>query len=531
MSESENIKGLVSAGQLAKRMVIGYLIKLHGAKDAIVGGRMEPNDDWNQRVEEAYSRATGGLEFDPTLKMTPRAAFYAQGFPGEGKSTAFKIAARDLAKLLELRLVVDPSPDYEPNSDRDFVFITENLAGQNSIIDVGGIPDVQERQLGGKTQRFLIKRVRASFAIASAAAANMILFDDISNASPAIQDTMLSICLENKFQDLQLPRATLMGYTGNYGAMDGTNAMKVSAALRTRVQLFNVEDKCAEWCDRVNKAMAGDAIGSAGVVSFLRAHGDEFFRSPPPKGAKGAIYTYPAPRTWSFFLTEARAFLSLYRQMEKKGDHSLWDVMGYADPWDYLEDSAVSSVGPEAGHKFRVFAQMMYTQAAPLAAAFVEKGALDSEEMKLLKEKVGAGRNADEVGFANQFLDLVIGEVLTDLKGRNRGSTPNFERAHHLVATACYGLMGLPAASTSLAMNTYGTKLLSLAPDLADDRKGNEDVLNTKTIDNILSAVTEACTSSGRSLSKSQSQSIGDALAGRVYLDDDILPVAAPAGA
>ncbi|MCC1496798.1 hypothetical protein [Alcanivorax sp. 1008] len=531
MSESENIKGLVSAGQLAKRMVIGYLIKLHGAKDLIKEGLIEPNTEWNDRVEAAYEAATGGLEFDPALKVTPRAAFYAQGFPGEGKSTAFKIAARDLSRLLRLNCVVDPSPDYEPDQNRDFVFITENLAGQNSIIDVGGIPDVQERMLGGKPQRFLIKRVRASFAIASAAAANLILFDDISNASPAIQDTMLSICLENKFQDLQLPRTTLMGYTGNYGAMDGTNAMKVSAALRTRVQLFNVQDTCHEWCDRINKALAGDPLGSAGTVAFLRAHGDENFRSPPPKGAKGAIYTYPAPRTWSFFLTEARAFLSMYSQMEKKGDHSLWESMGYSDPWDYLEDSAVSSIGPEAGHKYRVFAQMMYTEAAPLARAFVENGSLDDDQMKLLKEKVGAGRNADEVGFANQFLDLVIGEVMTDVKARAQQDSATLAKAHKLVAGACYGLAALPMGCTSLALNTYGTKLLSCAPNLADNRKGNEDVLNTKTIESILDAVTETCTETGRSLSKSQSQGIGDALAGRVYLDDDVMAVATPTGA
>ncbi|MEM7077828.1 MAG: hypothetical protein AAF513_04275, partial [Pseudomonadota bacterium] len=92
---------------------------------------------WNQRIETAW-RALRGVPF-LARSVTPT---YLRGHPGQGKTTSYRVAALQVAALLELEFISNPADDYVPTGS-ELLFVVQELSGQVSAVDFGGIPNVR----------------------------------------------------------------------------------------------------------------------------------------------------------------------------------------------------------------------------------------------------------------------------------------------------------------------------------------------------------------------------------------------------
>lgn len=507
---SEYLKNAVEPEQLARRIAATSLIQLHAAHASTDPG-------WTERVERAFKEVTG-LEWHDGLTKGPSPAYYAQGAPGEGKTTAFKIACKLMGSALNLTVLWDPPTDQlaEVSSlENALVFISENLAGQSSLIDVGGIPDVDSITIAGDSVKAQVKRCRHSFHVAARAKVAMVLFDDISNAYPAVQDTMLSIAEERKFQDLKISSSTVLGYTGNLGAADGTNAMKTSGALRTRVRMFAVQDNPIAWADRVSAMFAKTDLGDGGLSGFMRSHGAEVFRVPPPKTGPDSTRPYPCPRTWSKLIPEARFFTHQMKQHQETGRPGFWEMLGYDDPFKYLLDSASAIVGPAAAQRYSDYVMVAMLTAEPIAEELIRERKLSPESAALLDQNLGNARNSREVDFANQFL-LAVGAKISTLVLASSQPIRTLRELAPAFGSACYELGRMPSGSVALAVTDLGTRLQA-NPLFCDDRAS--DVLSADATDTIVHALKTSAKQAGTILDVSALTALQEALTGVIDAD------------
>lgn len=409
--------------QIISRLSLDMLQRFHSAG---------ANPALDERVEAAWS----GLRGAPFLprSVTPT---YLRGYPGQGKTTSYRIAATRVARLLGLDFIANPPDEFVPSGD-ELLFVVQELSGQVSAVDFGGIPNVQRfaTQNGGE-QAFMTKLANKRLAALRYAGAAVLLLDDFPNASPNIQNVALSILTENRFQGLDLGR-TLVGATGNLGSNDGTHVSATSNAIVTRVANFLVVDSLDQWIERT-QAEYQDATGDAGIAGFLRRYPDCFHM---PKRSRDGV-PYPCPRSWSLFLPKLREILFAYRQRKASSADEPF-------PFDELEFEAAGFLGLEVANRLASYFLSFMQLSDPLAESLVASGAWSEEARAQFRKEYARGYAATAQQFGYQFMtalaDYSAKALLADLPGKAHWSRITRALAEGLYgeridhALICYGV-------------------------------------------------------------------------------------------
>lgn len=471
------------------------------------GSRLNDAIEFNQKVISAYERYVGIPLTEDLIKGKATTTF-AHGEPGHGKSTAFMLAAQVLADLLDMRMVREPTVDYE-YSPNDFVFVTENLAGQNQIIDVGGIPDVTTVPSHRGDDKRMVKRLRHSLCSAVQANASMILFDDITNASPNLQDAMLSVAETGKFQDLQLENGCVVGYTGNFGAADGTFATKLSAALKTRCSIYDVQDSLEDWCART-RAFYNDELGDCGVSDFLQEQkvAGECLFSKPIKSKREKDSPYPCPRTWSKLVTDLRP--AVQRMVHGGNSPYMQALGGPAMSMSQLEIDFGSHVGPQAASALRNWIASRLTDAYPIAKSVMEQGHVTAMMEKKIKLFAGSGKSHKDKNNQRQLIRAIIDKAIGHAAA-NDFSKDSVAEGITAFAQIIAGKHPLHPSETIPGLQAFGERLAAANPVF----KGEDGLVTMEVVDEIIESLAEEYKTNGKAPSESARRTMVAALTGQ----------------
>ncbi|TMO76397.1 hypothetical protein [Pseudoalteromonas aurantia] len=396
---------------IVERLILDMLQKFH-TRGAI--------KDLDERIENAW------LDFRGTTflarSVTPT---YLRGFPGQGKTTSYRVAAMRVADMLNMPFVMNPDEQFTPTG-KELLFVVQELSGQVSAVDFGGIPNVQKFVApNGESQEFMTKIPNKRLAALKYAGASVLLLDDFSNASPNIQNVALSILTENRFQGLDLGN-TLVGATGNLGASDGTHVSSTSNAIVTRVANFIVVDTIDHWIERTQLEFADD-VGDGGISSFLRRYPDLFHA---PKASRDGV-PYPCPRSWSLFVPKLREILFYFKQKKKKEPD-------FCFPFDELESEASGFLGLEVSNRLAIYFLSFMQTSDPLAKRLVDSGKWSDKDRALFKQEYANGYAASSQQFAYQFMtalaDYAAKAFIEDLPDKN-----NWLKIAQALANGLYG--------------------------------------------------------------------------------------------
>jgi len=361
-------------------------------------GKVTPDDvARNAKIEKLWQEWFGSeweLDNDKIISMM------LLGPPGQGKTTAFKQASKRVAEGLGMRYLQNPEDDViiGPN---DFMFVSLEFSGENTITTVGGIPaKTLGRDANGVLdgEEYMTKLASKRLAYARKAGGALLLLDDFPNASPNVQNVGLSLTDEKRFQGLNLS-TVYIGGTGNLGALDGTHTSRLSTALRGRMEIFYTEDKLPSWINRNQKNKDWqDSIGMVGVDGYLMREAQDFAQMPNSKHSGG----FPSPRTWDHFV------ISLRREIRSSGGAG----KGHMNAMAAVESLASSILGLEVGLKFYSYYNSMMLGADPIARKMIMEGEFDK---KAFDAKFGDGYSAEGQHFAYQYATALADYAITQI--------------------------------------------------------------------------------------------------------------------
>jgi hypothetical protein len=315
------------------------------------------------------------------------------GPPGQGKTTSFKQAAMRVAAALEMNFKLNPDDEVSVGPN-DFMFVSQEFSGENTITTIGGIPAKTVDKTDGT--EYMTKLVNKRLAMARKAGGSLLLLDDFPNAAPNVQNVGLALTDEKRFQGLNLDHV-YVGLTGNLGALDGTHTTRLSTALRGRCNIFYTEDKVLNWVTRGQQNRRWrDSIGMVGVDGYLLRETQDFAQMPNTKQSGG----FPSPRTWDHLVIELR------RTIRANGGSG----KGHMKAMAAVEELASSILGLDVGLKFYSYYNSMMLGADPIARKMIMDGEFDE---KAFKSKFGDGYSAEAQHFAYQYATALADYAIT----------------------------------------------------------------------------------------------------------------------
>lgn len=412
------------------------------------------------KIERVFQQRNYGAPFQPRRHVTPS---MLMGFPGHGKTTAFRVAGQRVAQLLGMRLVIDPRPGYTITRD-DIVMITEHLGGLAHAGPIMGIPSavtesVKDEAGHEREVKHTVSLSPRRFAMLRNARAGIVIFDDLSNAALAVQNICLSLFEDKAYNELDLGKRTYVGATGNLGALDGTHtAGKISAAIRTRTKVQLIADTMQDWQQRTYKEYPGEQA-DGGVVQFLASYPD-YFHKPDPKGYSG----YCAPRSWTKLTAEVAEAMRIVRHIQTQ------DIPNEAAIASVLGRVAVASdatIGREAGNRLRLFLQARIIGAAPLAHQAMKDGETPKEPFM---KHLGKGVSSEQHEFAYQYIatlaEVASARVAEAATSHDEDAVKQtYERFAQALLTACD--YGLTEQHAQVALHNIAFRLASLDVGIA----------------------------------------------------------------
>lgn len=353
----------------------------------------------NAKIEKVFEE-----EFGYPIMSRPVTPYHIMGSPGHGKTTCFKVAGKWAAERLGMNFVVNPTDDYELK-DNDLLMVILDLSGETSNIKISGLPTISEYihhldgENNGKSTKYTSSAPPKSLQRLQDATVSMFLFDDVSNASPSIQNICLSVMLEKQYQALNIGKNTFVNSTGNLGALDGTNVSPTSTAMATRRQTYIGFDTPENWSTRTMEQYP-DHIGDAGLGGFFEQHSDCF--SENSKSKKGEPFA--CPRSWSLFTPYAREAMHRYNHQLTKAQ----SLDGIAFDMESFLSKAKGHVGINVTHKLKSYYLSLTNEVTPIANAFLKGEKLSEQQKTILDHHSKTGGSASEFFFG--LLTRTMGE-------------------------------------------------------------------------------------------------------------------------
>lgn len=345
----------------------------------------------NAMIRKVYTEWNHGAEWHDDPDPVPSTMLL--GPPGQGKTTAFREAAKKVAAAMQLKFVDNPSDDYRV-TEEDFLFVSQEFSAENSKISLTGIPAKMTDEVDGIT--YMTQLVNRRLASLRKAGGGLLLLDDFPNASPNIQNVGLSLTEEGRFQGLGL-QGVYVGVTGNLGSVDGTHTGRLSTALRSRCQIYFTQDHLGNFLARERRKFRDD-VGLAGIDGFLERYEQYFMVMPNTKQSGG----FETSRTWSKTIIETR------RAIHRNGGNAQKAL-------PEIRRKASSHIGLEAGQAFYTYMNSLMLNADPLAKEVITEGRLDREK---LEERFKDGFSADQQHFAYQYAvalaDYTVRKIVKD---------------------------------------------------------------------------------------------------------------------
>lgn len=457
--------------RIADALVLDMLHKFHG-RDRERDSRIEAmiaNENHGVFVPRRYVKGTMLL-----------------GFPGHGKTTAYKVAAKRVADGLGMRLLINP-PDTVEVGKNDLLMISQEMSGEVHNTGTTGLPMIrklaaQNNDAQDSEQNVSLPGIPASSSAeytayapdrrlvqSRAAGQCVVLFDDALNAAPNIQNILLALTEEGRYRGLDLGANTYVGLTGNLGSLDGTHVSRAGAAMRTRLKTFLVQDSLEQWTHRTQMECK-TVVGDGGISAFL-AQNTELFHAPNPRG----YGSYPCPRTWSALVAENEEIALTLHHLRENSRLTPAVLEQYLVR---LRDAAIGSVGQAAATKLRAFVHANQTDAIPLARALLKNnGVFDEAQGNLFAQNYGSGSSMGQMEFGHQFA-LAVAEMcaaqvvnaLPKVGEKAPAVTPAAQAAYQLFTSSLMDAVTPRLADNIVAraLSHFVVRLTSMDPRLAE---------------------------------------------------------------
>lgn len=383
----------------------------------------------NAKIKSVYKEMYN-TEFSEDLLIHKNAPFCLNGAPGQGKTTSYEVAARNICKRLGLNFVRDVTENYVPSLN-DFLFVVQDSAGKTSVLEYA-LPRavaVKERGVNGEEEEnyYLKSALNWRFMCLNKASGGILLFDDAPNASINVQNSFLQVAINKSFGGMKLRNAHI-GFTGNMGAADGTYTNDFGSALRNRTVNLFVRDTVENFTYRGHVKFQTDCY-DMGLLNYLQRNPDDLSSLPEQGSAAG----FNSPRSWDDFV--AKMIISLKRHGGKG--------VGEEACMEDLRIFAPSMLGNVVGQKVVAYYNALLLGADPIAKEAITTGKLDE---KRFHEKYGTGGTEDSVTFGYQFANACadyttnfIRHKVDEFDKKNpNSSTEEFDKAvEEILKDAC----------------------------------------------------------------------------------------------
>lgn len=294
------------------------------------------NPKHQDKLEEAFKKKYGRTMRKGGAREVR--AWYLEGEPGHGKTTAHREAAKEFAQLMGLRFVDEPSLAQIKRGLVDencMVFTTLTVAGATSKHEVGGLmAKIRVGKDGEEATEMMGHLPDWRLAATMMGAYGYTLFDDFVTAAHPVQNACLDLLLGGSAGDLNMSLKDVassdvkfkdgqvviefneekanqiedmnpgshqrgvstvhIGLAGNRGTRDGNKTFPLTTATITRVQRADVFDTVDDFVARANMKYT-DEIGSAYYESFIKSNPELFTAISKP--VDGITPSMPCPRT------------------------------------------------------------------------------------------------------------------------------------------------------------------------------------------------------------------------------------------
>lgn len=428
------------------RMILEEMcFKYHGAHD----------ESWNKKIESLYF----SLRNAPYFARQSNPLMF-RGYPGMGKTTSFGVASRMFADFMGLDYKPDPTEaDLEEwmkdgSISEKFILVKHEMAGEVSNMQVAGIPS--KKEVDGVEYLSQLKSLK--FHALTQAKAACLVIDDFLNAHASVQNQMLPIFEEGRFQGTNFGNTYIVG-TGNLGAKDNTNISNMSSANATRLQSYNVTDTVENWIARAEEQYQDD-IGDALLGNFFKSYlhtGDGSIFHKPSNDKDGS--PYPCARTWSKLLGPLRVYYNEAKYFMEQG-------LGYDHLTTEINRAASGLVGKEAASSLEAYYTSVFSGAMPAAVQIIKDGSVNEKLATILKEQLVTSRHTQSAHwFANQFGAALADEAIAAFK-KAGGDKNKEDGILNNIVSGWYDY-GMEPAKISYAVASFKDKLVLRLKDKA----------------------------------------------------------------
>jgi len=254
------------------------------------------------------------ISYMPSIGQKPQ-PMMIWGQPGVGKSEVIRQIGAELDRLvIDIRLLLkDPTdlsgipyyneehkrmlyaaPDELPPSKDELNAYLRAVGDKNSVELSETPPDAFElnnimKKVQDEIELSLEEKSKLMHVVVEGNA--IILLDELSSATPAVQAAALQLVLERCIGTYKLPDEVAIVAAGNR-AEDATQHFNMPTPLRNRFSHRTLEVDCDAWLDWAVSARVHPVV--VGFIKSNRNHLNEF----DPKNK--AAYAFATPRSWSF---------------------------------------------------------------------------------------------------------------------------------------------------------------------------------------------------------------------------------------
>lgn len=336
-------------------------------------------------VEKAFHNLNGFAYRNRADRVVP---LFVKGPPGQGKTTAFRIASKNIAEAMGVRLFVNPTIIDSP-SETDIILVEATLAGLLSPTSLIGLPNTDN----GVTVYVPPARMKM---LADSPLSIMVL-DDLENAVAGVKNAAMPAILDKLLLDFKLGDTCYVGATGNLGNVDNTNTTMGSDALFNRMKTLLGYDTLGDWLERAyNNTSYQDEIGLCFLDVFLIQNPNLFY---PDRDSKTRGPTATS-RSYDGLLGTLRNEFGDYLDRMNAGLNPPSIEIG-------IKSKIHGQVGKEVAEKMNLFYHDVLSVAYPAALEAMGKKGLSNDTRELLYNLIAIKKDVNSETVARSFLRQV----------------------------------------------------------------------------------------------------------------------------